>query len=103
MGNSNNLAACNIHTYNICELRSIGLDPALSLAVKSPELVALITFYMNYSHNIDYKSTVQPGHSVTAALADKKGLPQMERKMTAEPLIQQKCQTPSTMLLLAKL
>ena len=56
-----------------------------------------------YCHNIDYKSTVQPGHRVTAALADKKGLPQMERKMTAEPLIQQKCQTPSTMLLLAKL
>ena len=72
MGNSNNLAVCNIHTYNIYDLRSIGLDPALSLAVKSPELVTLITFYMNYSLNIDYKSTVQPGHRVTAALADKK-------------------------------
>ena len=37
---------------------------------------------------------MQPGHRVAATLADKKGLPQMERKMTAEPLIQQKCQTP---------
>ena len=99
MGNSNNLAVCNIHTYNIYDLRSIGLDPALSLAVKSPELVALITFYMNYSHNIDTNLQC----SLAIALADKKGLPQMERKMTAEPLIQQKCQTPSTMLLLAKL